>query len=409
MANTLCSFLPFPRVAYLPCIRDCEEEEWTLLRVLLFCKRFSKVEAPDEIRLGACHSSSPYIPSNKVRHLASLPNLKCLDCSVGFLDVESVHKLFRILSDFACLTKLALPDVPEMTDWEIVAEALRTSESLERVGCFLLGERGEGWARALDAGLCADTPLSSADLRIPGPMSETALQALENLLLNKSLSSVSIIVEGDMPNSLAVTLARCLTGQTVVKSLELRVNGKLSFSCANLMEGGIVKNTSLSNLVVSLHGELPDNWRAIVENLNVRLAEKSTVTFAIHPSTLSQVTAIQVTTFFRPYFIGDKEPAQRSFTLNLWGEITVDAAEALYNLSLCTWVSHLTLNILGKLTNEFLHCTARHVDKQKPLCPITINTWGQLTDDGKALLEELELDKNPALNLNVCDLQEPLD
>ena len=70
---------------------------------------------------------------------------------------------------------------------------------------------------------------------------------------------------------------------------------------------------------------------------------------------------------------------------------------------------HLTLNIHGKLTDDFLHCTARHVEKQKPLCPITINTWDQLTNEGKALFKELELDKNPAVTLNVCDVQVPSD
>ena len=163
--------------------------------------------------------------------------------------------------------------------------------------CILLGERGEGWARALDAGLCADTPLSSVNLTICGPMSETALQALENLLLNKSLSSVSVTVDGDMSYSLAVTLSRALAGQTALKSWSCRVNGKLSFCCANLIERGIVKNNSLSNLEFSLYGERPDNWQAIVENLNVRLAEKSTVTFEIYPNTFSQVTATQLMRF----------------------------------------------------------------------------------------------------------------
>ena len=172
------------------------------------------------------------------------------------MDVELAHELFQILPDFASLTELALPDVPKMTDWGIVAEALTTNKTLETVGCILLGETDEGWIRALDAGLCADTPLSSVNLTICGPMSKTALQALENLLLNKSLSSVSVIVEGDMSHSLAVTLSRALAGQTALKSLELRVNGKLSFCCANLIERGIVKNNSLSNLVLCL------TWRA---------------------------------------------------------------------------------------------------------------------------------------------------
>ena len=99
----------------------------------------------------------------------------------------------------------------------------------------------------------------------------------------------------------------------------------------------------------------------------------------------------------------------KSVILNVWGEITVDGAEAIYSVLPCTWVCPLTLNIHGKLTDDFLYCTARHVDKQKPLCPITINTWEQLTNEGKALFKELELDKNPAFTLYVCEVHVPSD
>ncbi|XP_044170452.1 LOW QUALITY PROTEIN: uncharacterized protein LOC122947404 [Acropora millepora] len=401
MANTVCLFLPFPLVvtSFLYTVGECH-----LLRVLLFCRRFSKVEVPDEIKLEITFLGS----SIGVRDLASLPNLKSLDISDPGMGVSVAHELFEILPDCASLTELALPDVPEMTDWGIVAKALTTSKTLETVGCTLLGERGKGWARALDAGLCADTPLSSVDLTICGPMSETALQALENLLLNKSLSSVSVIVEGDMSHSLAVTLSRALAGETAVKSLDLSIFGKLSFFCANLIERGIVKNNSLCKLKVCVERELPDNWQAIVENLNVRLTEKSTVTFEIYPNTFSQVTATQMTDV-RPCVMNYGFFKQESVTLNVWGELTVDGAKALYNVLPCSSVCHLTLNIHGKLTDDFLHCTARHVDKQKPLCPITINTWDQLTNEEKALFKDLELDKNPAVTLNVCDKRVPSD
>ena len=402
MANTVSSFMPFPRVVHLLCDRDFEGEDWHLLRLLLFCRRFSKVEAPDEIYLKVPSFLHLALQSIDIRDLASLPNVKSLDISVDDA-FGMAHELFQSLPDFASLTELALPDVPYMTDWGIFAEALTSCRTLEKVAVTFLGEEGNGWARALDAGLCADTPLSSVNLTICGPLSETALQALENLLLNKSLFSLSVFVMGDMPHSLAVTLAGALTGQTAVKSLELRVNGKLSFCCANLIERGIVKNSSLSNLIFRLRGERPDNWHAIVENLNVRLTEKSTVTFKIYPNTFSQVTATQLTDV-RPCVINCGFFEERSVTLNVWGELTVDGAEALYNVVPCTWVCHLTLNIHGKLTDDFLHCTARHADNQKPLCSITINTWNQLTNEGKVLFKELELDKNPAVTLNVCDV-----
>ena len=406
MAKTLCSFIPFPRFVSLFCRRGCITEDKNLIKLLLFCKTFSKVEAPDEI-----HYKDPLLSHERiVEDVTCLPNLKSLDISTFNTDLKFARELFRNLPDVACLRELMLPVIREINDWEIVAEALRASKTLEKVTCTLVGERNDGWARALDAGLCADTPLSSVNLTVYGLMSETALQALENLLLNKSLFSVSVIVKGDMPNSLTVALARCLTGQTAVKSLELCVNGELSFCCANLIERGIIKNNSLSNFVLCLHGELSDNGPAIVESLNVRLAEKATVTFEIYPkfNTFSQVTAAQLTDF-RPCVINYGFFETKTVALNVWGELTVDGAEALYNVLRCTCVCHLTLNIHGRLTDDFLHCTARHVDKQKPLCPITINTWEQLTNEGKALFKELEIDKNPAVTLNVCEVHVPLD
>ena len=408
MANTLCSFLPFPPVVYPDFFGNSEGEHGDpLFGVLWFCRRFSKVEAPDGIYLNIAFADGPLLSSSiMVRDLASLPNLESLDFSDCDVDVElKVLELFQVLPDFASLAQLVLPDLPEMTDWGIVAEALRTNETLETVRCILLGERGEGLIRALNAGLCADTPLSSVDLTICGPMSETGLQALEKLLLNKSLTSVSVKVDGDMSYSLAVTLSRALAGQTSLKDLKLCVKGKLSFCCAKLIERGIVKNNSLSELRVCLDGELPDNWQVVVENLNVRLTEKSTVTFKIYPNTFGQVTATEFNDFRDVCVKMYGFFAQKSVTLNVWGELTVGGAEAIFSVLPCTWVCHLTLNVHGKLTDDFLHCTARHVDKQKPLCPITINTWDQLTNEGKDLFKELELDKSSAVTLNVCEVQ----
>ena len=409
IANTLFSFIPFPRFARLfrhASGYDVTHDELNLLRVLLFCRTFSEVRAPDEIHLEIPFSRPVLGSEIIVRDLAYLPNLKSLDFSRCDMDVELAHELFQSLPDFASLTELELTRLPYATDWEIVAEALRASKTLEKVTFSLCGERDDGWAKALDAGLCADTPLSSVDLTISGQMSETALQALENLLLNKSLSSVSVIVERGLSYSLAVILSKALAGETAVKSLELR-DLTLSFCCVNLIERGIVKNNSLSNLVVSLRGELPDNWQAILENLNAQLAEKSSVTFEICPNTFSPVTAIELRDVSPCGIDYGYLELEESFTLNVWGELTVDGAEALCNF--LPFGFHLTLNIHGKLTDDFLHCLARHVDEEKPLCPITINTWDQLTNEEKALFRELELDKNPAVTLNVCDKHVPSD
>ncbi|XP_015764067.1 PREDICTED: uncharacterized protein LOC107343052 isoform X2 [Acropora digitifera] len=76
MASTFCSFMPFPRIVHLLCHHDYKAKDWNLLRVLLFCSRFSKVEAPDEIHL---RESSIYpLLQARLRDLPFLRNLKSL-------------------------------------------------------------------------------------------------------------------------------------------------------------------------------------------------------------------------------------------------------------------------------------------------------------------------------------------
>ena len=128
----------------------------------------------------------------------------------------------------------------------------------------------------------------------------------------------------------------------------------------------------------------------------------------MYPNTCRQVTATELTNYF-PSVKNYGLFKQESVTLDVWGKLTVDGAEAIYSVLPSTWVRPLTLNIHGKLTDYFLHCTARHADNQNPLCPITINTWNQLTNEEKVLFKELELDKNPAVTLNVCEVHVPSD
>ena len=156
-----------------------------------------------------------------------------------------------------------------------------------------------------------------------------------------------------------------------------------------------------------LRGELPDNWQAIVENLNAQLAEKSSVSFEIYPNPFSPVTAIQLEYILPCGIDYTRFEPEESITLNVWGEFTVDGAEALWTFLVDEF--HITLNIHGKLTDDFLQCLARPVDEEAPFGRITINTWDQLTNKGKALFKELEVDKNPAVTLNLCKKHVPSD
>ena len=366
MANTLCSFLPFPRVLH---VSQLFHE--AVINVLEACAGFSKVQKPAEV------------------HVAIPPGL------------QVVKNIQHVLTGVPDVKTLILPAVSYSIDRTEVDEVLRASKTLEKVTFTLSAGLGEGWASALDVGLGADSSLSSVGLRICGILNQSALQAVENLLFNKSLSSLSITVDGDVQESLVKALAGGLAGNSAVKFLDLCVNGKLSFDGAYSLEEGILRNGSLRSVKVSVNGECPVNWHAVGENLYGKLNEKGVVS-AIHPNTFNKVKGSQVTRLNRMLLSAKTYLVQQNVTLNVWGELSGDGSKAVCEVLFHYPVSHLTLNIHGQLTDEILRCTARCVKKRKRSSSITINAWAQITEKEKNLINELGLDKNPSVSLNVC-------
>ena len=370
MANTLCSFLPFPRVLL---VSEHHHEE--LINVLEACAGFSKVQTPAEV------------------HVAVSPRLQ---------DVKNIQ---RVLAGVPNVKTLILPAVNYSIDRAEVGEVLRAGKTLEKVTFTLSTRRGQGWASALDVGLSADSPLTSVGLRIYGVLNQSAIQAVENLLFNKCLSSLSIAMYGDVQESLAKVLAGGLAGNSAVKFLDLCVNGKLSFDGACSLEEGILRNGSLRNVKISVNGELPVNWQGVGENLHAKLAKKGVVS-SIYPNIFSKVKGSQVRRL-NCMLLSKTHLVQRNVTLNIWGELS-GASKAVCEVLLHTPVSHLTLNIHGQLTDEILRCTARYAKEQGKPSSITINTWVQMTKKEKNLINELGLDKNPSVSINVCETGAPL-
>ena len=373
MADTLFSFLPLPQVLHV----DADQLE-DLINVLEACKGFSKLQTPAEVHVTILRSLKLHDLIPLLRMLAGISNVKTLTllaCASGSVDRANV------------------------------GEVLRASKTLDKVTFALSAGSGEGWASALDVGLGADSSLSSVGLRIYGTLTQSALQAVENLFFNKCLSSLSITVRGDLQESLANALARGLAGESAVKFLDLCFNGKLSFDGAYSLQDGILRNKSLRNLNLSVNGELPVNWQPVVENLHAQLAKKGVVS-AIYPNTFSKVKDSQLTHL--NWFLSKIDSVQKNVTLNVWGELSGDGCKAVSEVLLHAPVSHLTLNIHGQLTDEILRCTARSVEEQEKLSPITINAWVQMTEKESNLIKELGLDKNPSVLLNVCGTSAPL-
>ncbi|XP_044165047.1 uncharacterized protein LOC114969803 isoform X9 [Acropora millepora] len=371
MANTLCSFLPFPRVLHVS--KDHFKE---LIIVLEACAGFSTVKTPAEV-----HVEVP-----------------------GFQVVKNIQ---RVLAEVPNVKTLILPAVEgNSIDRAEVGEVLRASKTLKKVTFTLSAERGEGWASTLDVGFGADSSLSSVGLTIDGMLIESALQDVGTLLFNKFLSTLSITICGDVQVSLVKTLARGLEGKAAVKFLDFCVNGNLSFDGAYLLEDGILRNGSLRNVKVPVNGELPLNWQAVGENLQAKLTKKG-VASSIYPNNFSIVKGSQVTCLNR-LLLPKTDLMKQNVTLNVWGELSGDASEAVREVLCNCPVSHLTLNIHGQLTDEILRCTARYDKEQEKPSSITINSWAQMTEKEKNLINELGLDKNPSVSLNVCETGAPL-
>ena len=341
MAKTLCSFLPFSRPLYVWSNSQCNN----LCYVLKECS-----ELPEELKVAEVHIS-PFLASGYVSDLI---------------------------------------DVLEDVNLKTLSEKLTFA---------LFAGVGKGVSKVPDFGL------SSVRLRICGSLGSFSLQEVENLLLHKCLSSLSITVCGDVQESLIETLARGLAAESAVKFLDLCVNGNFSSRGASLLRQGILRNRSLTSIKVSVNGEPPENWQAVAKNLRAQFAEKAIVS-EIYPNTCSKVKDSQVTHLNR--FLSKTDLKQQTVTLNVWGELSGDGCKALCEVLLHTPLSHLTLNMHGQLTNEMLRYIARCLEEQGKLSPITINAWVEMTEKENKLIKELGLDKNPSFSLNVCGTSAPL-
>ena len=403
VARSLSSFIPFPRVFKLSLEVEFkgdvwfEKKDWPPFNVLKACLSVPKLDTPEEVHINVTGNGWDSV---RMRKVASLPKLKTLDISIHCTEFyeRQLEALFQGLSDGTSLSELRLPvPINEKVSKSAFVKGMKT---LKKVMFRLLGPVDKSWARALDDGLPAFTLLSSVSFVIYGPVCETALHFLEQLLSHRSILTFTLVTCGEMQDSLAETLARGLTGTVAVKRLNLFVLGKLSIDAATLTERAIVGNHSLNNLKVSFLGELPDCWQDSAENIQTELAKRPQVSFAIYPNPFSKVTVNQIRQF-RP--VDYRFSTQQKVTLNIWGELSAEGAEALYEVVPCTPQSQLTLNVHGKLTSDFLRCTARFVDRHLMLSPITINTWDRLTKEGKTLFEDLKLGVSSGVTVKWCD------
>ena len=362
MAKTLCSFLPFPRSLHVWNMEQCD----VLCYVL---KNFA--EFSEELTVAEVHVSLFDAWFEYVSDFIELPGLKSF-IIYGFFEYDDVFEDVFKDQDKTLGEKLTLAMFKDVGVW------------VSKV---------------------PDFGLSSVRLRICGSLVSCFWEDVENLLLHKHLRSLSITVCGDVQESLVEALARGLEGESAVKVFDLCINGSFRVRGAYLLQQGILRNRSLTNVKISVNGEPPENWQAVAKNLCAQFAGKEIVS-EIYPNTLSKVKDSQVTHLNR--FLSKANLKQQTVTLNVWGELSGDGCKAVCEVLLHTPVCQLTLNIHGLLTDEMLCYIARCVEEQEKLSPITINAWVEMTEKENKLIEELGLDKNPSFSLNVRGTSAPL-
>ena len=375
VAMALCSFIPFPLTVEVG--RHYGYSYSSFFEVGKYCRNFSQLRHPVHLSVYCDEDYRVFKGNSALYSLESCPKQQSLFVStleaLGDAFYDGLSRNSTLMS-VTLKTSRSLPcDVADIVGDNLAASNILTSVTFE-----LFNEWGEAWARALEKGLSADTPLKSVVLKIYGSLSDTAILALKRVLINTSLTSVLITIFGDMQDSLATALCEGLSEQAVLKSFTLILFGRLSDSAVFFLKRGFLQNCSVDALEVKIFGELPDSWATVITSNKA----KQWCTF--HPNTSGNIAAAEVAC---PTPVLAKSSFNLEQTLNVWGELSCEVIEAVGRLLVKSTPYRLTLNIHGNVPDDVVSSLTSYLKIEKCVHPVTFNIWGELTTNGKAAIE----------------------
>ena len=381
IALTLCSYIPFPQQVD---IRD-SDSKYNIFQVLKACRSFRNLQQPVKLTIYG-------IPIDFAEAIQSCSQLQTLSIFTPTVTSSLANTLHGGLSGNTTLSEFTLQVCGGFpcNAAVVIGESLAAREKLRKVTFQLERVWGETWASAIEPAFSADTLLKSVDLNVHGSMSDTAVHGLGKLLSNKALASFSLNISGNVQELVTAVISRGIAEQTALKSLAFSVDGNLSLSGVNALQNSLLENRSLSDLVLTLRGEIPDNWQSVVEKL--RSVKKRSLNCAFDPDPGSSVTCNQVV-HFRPAVVERGLETKQHFTVVLWGELKCGGAEDLCKILVHVPLTSLTLKVHGKLSHGVANVIKRYVRQQNTLFALTIDTWRKLAPGTGTLLQELS-DKN---------------
>ena len=399
MALTLCSYIPLPHQVEINIKGSSGAisfESCKVFQVLKACRSFRNLQQPVKLTIRENradlrrfhHKFSDSFVEN-IQACSQIQTLNIFTSAVTSALANAVHNGLSgntTLSEFTLQVKDSILYDVAVT----IGELLAARKALRKVTFQLDRVWGETWAKAIEPALSADSPLKSVHLQVRGSLSDTAVRGLEKLLCNKALASFSFNISGDVQELVTAVISRGIAEQTVLKSLALSVDGNLSLSDVNALQNSILENRSLSDLALTLRGEIPDNWQSVVENL--RSVKKGSVICTFHPDPGSSVTCNQVR-HFGPAVVEKELETKQHLTVVLWGELRCSGAEDLCEILVRVPLTSLTLKVHGKLSAGVANIIKRYIGRQNTLSTLNIDTWRKLAPRTGTLLQELS-DKN---------------
>ena len=382
MALTLCSMLPFPEEIIL------FGDVYPFARVLIACKSFSNLQTP--VKLTAAVKGMDFEKDDVVFHcIESLSKLTSVTFQIPYLFREgspNKDRLCKWLSASKSLSELTLKSLSDCCEDVplLLCNGLASCQSLTKVKFTLSGKCSGAFFNAVDIGLSADNALSSKIvLEIHCSMSHTAIQALQKLLTNKSLISLSLHICGDVRDLLVAAVSNALAKQTALKSIDLRLGGKLSSSGVHILQKGLLENTSLNYFKVVVLGEVPDNWQSVIETLYS--TKKSLVTYVFCPNTVGNIGEEHIDLVLAENGLVPKQ----HLTVSVWGELSCEEAKALCKVLLSSSLAVLTLNVHGNLSDDVIISIVSGLKGCKTLSFLFVNMWGNLSPNGRTILSSL--------------------
>ena len=390
MATTLCSILPFPEEVFLP----NEYHGYPFAQVLIACKSFLNLQSTVKLTTEGWCDGNEELVLNCIESLSKLTTLKVRVSSL-LMNFSNADRLFKCLSASKSLSEFTL-SLPDLTTEHVVSRlfnGLALCKTLRKVKFLMNGEESGKYINAVETGLSPDSPLTSATvLEMYGSMPFSAIQALQKLLMNKSLISLSLRISGDVHDYLVAAVSEALARQTVLKSFHLCLGGKLSSAGARSLKKGLLKNSSLTYVKVVVHGELPDNWQSVVETLYS--TKEPLVTCAFYPNTFNNI-AEELVDLVLPE---NRLVPKQHLTVNVWGKLSCEEAKAVCKVLVNSSIALLTLNVRDNLADDVIISIASGLRGCKTLSFLFVNTWGNLSPEGRTILSALS---NLSVHLNV--------